>query len=314
MSMDELVTLQESGGAPTKKGKRWLVTVARPGTGSTGTYPEDVLRETGPLAIPAGTKAFFKHARPEDRDVRDMVGKYEDGAFWNEEAGELQAYLTPYPRYADVLEQAGSDIEASIRVKARKDARGVVTEMIYDRANTVDLVAFGGLEGSRLQFQVESLFASVSADDENGKKEENMEITKEMWDVHTSNLATLGAKFDAFVAESRTELQASVDAAALEDAVASRVEEALASYNENVEAIDKADIFAVMKESLKASARKGEDITQSLADAVSFCTEARKELVEAQGNPAKGARGNVVVASESVNDNADIRPTLWSKR
>src|SRR6478736_4403430 len=99
--MNDIITLWESAPAPTKVGSRWLVTVARPGQGSTGLYPESVLKETGPQAFPPGTKAFFNH--DPKRDVRDMVGTYPDGAFWNDEAGELQAYLVPFPRYQDVL-------------------------------------------------------------------------------------------------------------------------------------------------------------------------------------------------------------------
>lgn len=307
--MSEIVFLQESGGAPAKRGKRWLVTVARPGTGATGEYPEDVLREYGPAAIPAGTKAFFKHAKPEDRDVRDMVGTYKDGAFWNEEDGELQAYLTPYPRYAPVLEEAGSDIEASIRVAARKDARGVVRELVYNRANTVDLVAFGGLEGSGLKFQVESLFSAAA--EENGKEKNMTDINKEEFDAFVARVDAFAAKFDTFVAESKLEVTGKADADAVEAAVVTRVEEALSSYAEVEKSIDDADILTVQKESLKARARKGEDVTFDLAEAVSFVVEARKELAPDATRPASV---NVVVVEESKTDSTSVTPSRWSNR
>ncbi len=53
------------------------------------------------------------------------------GAFWNEEAGELGGYLTPFKRYAPILEDmvdeetGQSYVEASIRAAAHKDAKGV---------------------------------------------------------------------------------------------------------------------------------------------------------------------------------------------
>jgi DNA gyrase/topoisomerase IV subunit B len=298
-----------------KKGKRWLVTIATPGQGSQGYYPEQVLKETGPLAFPKGTKAFFNHDT--NRDVRDMVGTY-DQAFWNEEEGVLQAYLTPFPRYASVLDEAVdqetgiSYIEASVHVASRKDVRtGHVKELVPNRANTVDLVAFAGLEGSGLKYQVESLFAAAAADSEQEKKKENnVEITKEMWDAQTAALAAVSAKFDTFVAESKTELQGKADADAVEQAVATRLEEALAAYAEVEKSINDADILDTQKESLKAKAIKGEDITSELAQAVSFVAEARAAFTP---NPKSVTRGTVVVVDESL-DSAPktFTPGRWS--
>lgn len=298
--MNDLITLEETTAETplVKKGKRWLVTVAVPGQGVNGFYPEDVLRETGPKAIPAGTKSYFKHAKPEDRDPRDQVGVFEEGAFWNEDEGKLQAYLTPFPRYAQVLEEAGKNIEASIRVAAR-NVKGVVKELVFRRENTVDLVAFGGLEGSGLVYQVESLFAAAAADGEDGKEKDEMtfEITKEVWESMTSRLATLDAKIDAFVAESATEKQGKADEAALEAAVVTRVEEALTAFAETDKAIEDADIPKVVKESLKDAARKGEDVSEDLAKAVSVVAETKKELAPV----AKGQkRANLVVVDESL--------------
>lgn len=309
--MNDIITLLESAPAPKKVGKRWLVTVARPGQGSSGLYPEEVLKETGPLAIPAGTKAFFNH--DSKRDVRDMVGTYKDGAFWNDEAGELQAYLTPYPRYADVLDQASTDIEASIHVAAIKDSRGTVRELVYDRSNTVDLVAFAGLEGSGLKYQVESLFAGAAALGEDGKENKSMtDITKEEFDAFRAEVTAFAAKFDTFVAESKTAIKGEADAEAVETAVEARVEEALSAYADVEKAIDDADILAVQKVSLKEAARKGADITADLAAAVEFVAEARKEL---KPDVKVRNRGNVVVVDEDLSDAPkNFTPGRWSKR
>lgn len=308
--MNDIITLSETAGPPIKVGGRWLVTVARPGKGSSGEYPESVLRETGPLALPPRTKAFFNH--DPRRDVRDMVGVYEDGAFWNEEEGELQAYLTPFPRYREVLDEAGSNIEASIHVAARKDPRtGQVRELVYNRANTVDLVAFAGLEGSGLKYQVESLFAAATAEVEKEKKKENeVEIEKAIEELNKS-LVALTAKFDTFATESKAELKGTVDEAALEDAVQARVEEALKNYAEVEKSINDADILDVQKESLKVRARNGEDITAPLAEAVSFVAEARKELVP---DTKTTKHGKVVVVDESLDSNSQtsFKVGRWS--
>lgn len=318
--MTEFITITESAGQPRKVGKRWYVTIARPGKGSSGDYTEEVLKSTGPIAFPPGTKSYFGHTVTEKRDVRDQVGTFKEGAFWNEQEGELGGYLTPSPRYRAVLDEmvdeetGDSYVEASIHAAASKDPRGNVKALLPRRDNTVDLVAFAGLEGSGLKYQVESLFAAASAGVEEYEEENNMtfEITKELWESFTATQAALSAKFDTFVAESKVELQGKADAEALELAVEARVEEALTGYAEVETAIDAADIPAVVKESLKASARKGEDITENLAGAVAIVAETKKELAPAPKGPK---RDTVVVVAESL-DSGDkpknFRVGRWS--
>lgn len=318
MTTNDLCIVQESVGSPEKVGSRWLVTVARPGKGATGTYTEEALKNTGPNAIPPGTKAFFKHALPQDRDPRDQVGVYEEGAFWNAEKGELQAILTPFPRYAQVLEEAGKNVEASIRVAARK-RRGtdIVEEFVFSRENTVDLVSFGGLEGSGLQYQVESLFTAALADSEQDRKnkENSVEITPEMIVAQTAALTALSERLETFVEESLRERQAAVDTAALELAVETAVEERFANYAAQEQTIDAASILTVQKESLKARARKGEDITSDLAEAVSFVEEAKKELIPSNDNRNPRGRGNVVVVEESLkNETPNFKVGPWASR
>ena len=298
---------EASGAAPVKKGKRWLVTVAVPGTGSRGIYSEQVLKETGPSAFPPGTKAFWGH---ESRDARDMVGTYDEGAFWNDEEGKLQAFLTPFPRYAAVLDEAGSNIEASIHAHSNKDERTqVVLSLNPNRGNTVDLVAFGGLEGSRLEYQVESLFAAAAAEAEPQEEQENyvFEITKEMWDESRAAVGAITAKFDTLVAESRAEVQGVADEAAVEAKLGELLEEALGAYEEVSVAIETADILPSQKESLKAKARKGEDITDELASAVSFVAEAKTEFAPASTAPV-GYRKSVIVTESMENE----KPTSFS--
>jgi hypothetical protein len=299
--------LDESGGVPVRKGNRWLVTIAVPGQGQTGIYSEQVLKETGPDAFPPGTKAFWGHT---SRDARDMVGTYPDGAFWNEEEGKLQAYLTPFGRYRNVLDEAGSNIEASIHSHSTKDPRtGVVKSLNPHRGNTVDLVAFAGLAGSGLEYQVESLFSNVSATGEikKEKKENNVEITQEMWNAQAATITAIATRFDTFANEAMGTVQGVADEAAVESLVAARLEEALTAYAETESVIEVADILPSQKESLKARARAGQDITDALAEAVSFVKEAKDSFVPASPS---GARQSVIV-TESMNEN---KPNTFAVR
>ena len=310
--METLYELSESAGAPVKAGSRWLVTIAKPGQGSTGYYSEDTLRKTGPTAFPPGTKAFFTH---ESRDVRDMVGVYEEGAFWNDEVGELQALLTPFPRYRTVLDEAGKNIEASVHVTATKDMRsGHVKELRYHRSNTVDLVAFAGLEGSGLKYQVESLFTAASAVGDEGKEEKNMDEAKvvALFEALTSKVETISARFDTFVTESKVVKEGVANEAAVEAAVKTRLDEALESYAAGEKSIDDADLLDVQREALKAEARKGNDVTQALADAVAVVVQAKEAFTpDPKGTP----RAKLIVATEDDKSQSktDFRVGRWNR-
>lgn len=303
--MTKLITVEESVADALQQHKgRWLVTVARPGVGSMGTYSEQVLKETGPEAFPAGTLAFFTHDTK--RDPRDQVGTYPEGAFWNEEDGELQAYLEPYDRYRIVLDQAGKNIGVSIHSKVAKDIRtGTVRELLYHRGNTIDLVGIPGLEGSNLKYQIESL-----REDEG--KEENMD-QKDIDAIVTAVVEKFNAKFDTFVEETRKELQAEVDASALADGIADGVEEALAGIAEKEKAIDDANLPAKVAEAFKARVRKGEDIAEALVSAKEIVEET---LAAAKPADAKGRRpGKIAVVDESIDESTpktDFRVGRWS--
>lgn len=314
--METLTLITESAPAPVKKGGRWRVTIARPGKGSSGTYSEQTLRETGPLAFPPGTKSFFNHDTK--RDVRDMVGTFPDGAFWNEEEGELQADLEPFPRFAPVLEEAGTAIEASIHAKGEKDAAGNVRKLVFDRANTVDLVSFAGLEGSGLKFQLESLFAAAAAAEQSDAdasaqkpKEEGEHMIEEKVAELASTVEKLTAAFESFVEESRTKVKGEADAEAVAAAAQAQVAEALATYQEKVAKIEAAELLPTQVESLKARALAGEDIEEALTEATTFVTEARAALAPAASGRAGGKM--VVVTESATPSGANIRIGRWSK-
>ena len=315
--MFETVDIEESFGAPKKVGRRWLVTVAVPGKGSKGNYSEEALRNSGPASFPPGTKAFFKHAAPQDRDPRDQVGTYPEGAFWNEAENKLQAILDPFPRYEVVLEEAGTSIEASIHAKALKDMRGNIHSLIPDRANSIDLVAFAGLEGSGLQYQVESLFSavadetvdSVTSPVQEDKKGTNMEITETMWNEVKTDVRTLVTTLNSFVEESLTKAKGEADEAVVADLVESRVSEALSAYVEQEKAINDAGLLPPQVEALKARALKGEDITESLVEAKAIVEAARTSFT-----PEPTGRGKVVTVTESSSNPGEARKfSGWSR-
>lgn len=304
-------TLTETAGAPRLTGKRWRVTVARPGTGSSGKYSADTLREYGPLAFPAGTKAYFNH--DPKRDIRDMVGVYPDGAFWNEEDNELQADLEPFPRYQPVLAEVGPHAGASIRSRGRKDGDGNVVELIFDRGNSIDLVGEPGLEGSGLKYQIESLFEQartsveedIKPDAEASAQNERKTRMEKMLEELMTAVTKLSKDFEAFVSESRSEVQGKADEDAVDAAVNAKLAERHESFLAVKEQIAEAKLTPTLTKNLETRALKGEDIAEAL-------TEAKALVEEVRGTVTEGGE-YVVVGEDRKPDNDKFTVTGWGK-
>lgn len=302
-------TLTETAGAPRQKGKRWLVTIARPGKGTSGDYSANTFREFGHVAFPPNTKAYFNH--DPKRDIRDMVGVYPDGAFWNEEEQELQAELEPFPRYEKVLAEVGPHAGASIRSRGRKDTNGNVVELIYDRGNSIDLVGEPGLEGSGLKYQIESLFeqarlpvedAEKAATEASVENERKTRMEKMLEDL-AAKVAKIDKDFEAFVSESRSEVQGKADEAAVEAAVSAKLAERHESFLAVKEQIAEAKLTPTQTKNLEARALAGEDIAEALSEAKALVEEVR-------GSVAEGGE-YVVVGEDRKPDNDKFTVSGW---
>ena len=260
-----------------RKGNRWKVVLAVPGKGMSGNYTADMLRESGPVAFPAGTKAFIGHALPQDRDIRDQFGKYPIAAYFDDDfdpikypEGALVSELEVFDHYKQMIDQIGTDAELSLSaIDYDREPDGTVTRIYPHRANSIDLVAFGGLEGSGLREKLEeSLKISANADDKpsgetSAQENEQNGNNVELKDV-VEKLEALNAKFDTLASAASAEAIAKVEADAktkAEAEVGAKVDEALSAYEDKVAAIEAAeDLTPAMVESLKAEARKGVDV------------------------------------------------------
>lgn len=279
LSMSEAL-VETVAATPVKKNGLWLVNVAVPGKGTSGTYSAEVLAESGPIAFPARTKAYFGHNLPQDRDPRDQMGTYPQGAFWNEEAGALQAYLKPYARWEPLLEEMGEDLETSMFVlNFERDDDGTVTALGPHRGNTIDAVAFGGLVGSGVKGRViETLVESARAG--YAEKPASNSLEEKEKALMDEKLDKLIALFEAFVAESKQgkaeEITAEVNAKAVESAV----KEALESFDAKRVLIEQAEILPSQRDALLAAAKEGADVAPLVESAKKVYDEAKTVLAE----------------------------------
>lgn len=194
------VQLEQTTSAITKTGDSWMVVIAAPGKGSHDqTFTREVLEQKGPAAWPARTRAYIGHALPEDRDPRDQLGSYPMGAYYAPNykpekypEGALVAKLKPRKEYVSLLEELDEDADFSIFADGETDDDGNVIDIYPAKWNTVDLVAYAGLEGSGLQEKLHESYLKPSGDLPQEKDKEKME--KEIQDAIDNAVKTADRK------------------------------------------------------------------------------------------------------------------------
>lgn len=290
--MDNVLLIETAQPATKTASGRWRAILATPGQGSSGFYPAETLKRYGPLAFPAGTKAYLTH---ESRHPRDILGSYPEGAFWDAEEGTdgaLVAELQVRPSMQEFAEEVAPLTGLSIYSMGKLNESGHVTEMIHDRSNSVDLVGEAGLEGSGLVNQIseaamallEQARTAASADE---REEESM--TPEDFQAA---LAEALAPVLAFISEQTQAAEAAEAARAAEagDEGDLSVEEAVEAFATASDSIKSAELLPTQEAALIARAKKGEDITAALEEAKAIKAEAITTLTEARPNVAGGRR------------------------
>lgn len=250
-------------------GKRWRAILAVPGEGSSGVYSEEVLREFGPSALAPGAKAFIGH--DDLRSPKDMIGVYPEGAEYVDGVG-LVGELEVFPHWADFVEHVGPHAGLSIYMMGEVDDDGVVTKLLPDRMNGVDLVSYPGLEGSGL---VEKLYEEAKRkmleESEDSSEEGTAAVQPQLTEKTKGNLMEK-EEFEALFAS-------------LAEQVAAKVAETLAPVEPESE--DVVDMAAVAEAAVKADIpevfrKEIYEAAQGMTheDAMAL-VEARKEVVEA---------------------------------
>jgi len=137
------------------------------GWGSSGYYSEEVLRDSGPLAFPAGTKMYWDHPtveeaeqRPE-RSLRDLAAELVEDATWDDDGPDgpgLYAAAQVFGPYRPAVDELAPHIGASIRTWAMSnegEAEGrrgpIIDELLASPTNSVDFVTLPGRGGSITQ-------------------------------------------------------------------------------------------------------------------------------------------------------------------
>lgn len=295
------------------KGNRWKIVLAVPGKGNTATYSAEVLREQGPIAVHNGAKGYITHRLPQDRDPRDQFARYENVRYEDDldpekyPEGALVADMVVKSQYVEMIEELGEDAEFSMFIlDGDTDANGNALTMKPHRANTVDLVSYGGLEGTGLvQMLTESFSLPEKTNDRTSasdKNESKVKMDQELKDA----FAALNARIDTLTTGASAEAiaQAKVEAEEAANADAqTKIDEALAEFDGKLELIAAApELTTAQVESLKVEARKGTDIKPLIESYKVLVADVTKSLTESF--EAKGF--SIPRVNESGADDADF--------
>jgi hypothetical protein len=139
--------------------------VIRPGWGSSGYYPADVLERDGPSVFKKGTKMYWNHPskssetdRPE-RDLHDLAAVLETDAVYRADGKDgpgLYADAKVFGKFAPALKELAPHIGVSIRAMGKVQAgeaegkKGPVIEAITG-AQSIDFVTAPGAGGKVLE-------------------------------------------------------------------------------------------------------------------------------------------------------------------
>mgnify|MGYP003461907534 CR=1 FL=1 len=161
--------------AESAKSGRILIEVISPGIGSSGYYSAEVLRNAvEERAFGKGCHVYIDHptesenyARPA-RTVKDLVGKLIEDAHLDSEGrivAEVQIFkpFRPLLNDPDFTESVGMSIRASAETRMGKvgeKAMTIITRLIPDRLNSVDVVTHAG-RGGRILSVLESLMRTA---------------------------------------------------------------------------------------------------------------------------------------------------------
>ena len=255
------------------------------GQGSSGFYSADLLEKY--YHVFEGVLSFKNHPTgwdgPESRDLTMIAGRI--GSVWterDEKSGKVGIYgdFTPDPEYADKIERYKDALGVSIYTTGESyvDDYGVVRVETLEKTpfTSADIVIAAGRGGSlslgeSLRETLEKYYYFDSTENRNNRKEAKMDLEN-----LAAKLDALTTTVLALASDKEAEASESAQAKADEEAVAKAVE----SYAAKVEAIAKAELPAVLAESLRKDALAGADVEVKITEAKALTEALKTELTE----------------------------------
>lgn len=139
----------------TNTGQKFRVRLISEGTGSSATYPGDILARDGASTFPVGTQIFFDHLgesekweRDGNHSIRDLVGVTLSDAEWIEEERALYADARFFGEHSNFISEAMDYIGLSVEIRNFElNEQGAVERLGYSPLNAVSVVPRAGRDG-----------------------------------------------------------------------------------------------------------------------------------------------------------------------
>lgn len=258
------------------------VRIISEGKGSSGIYPAKLLEDY--FGAFDESLSFKNHPTgwdgPQDRDFTMISGEIL-GSTWvdTDERGKVGVYgwYLPDPEYADKIERYKDKLGLSIYIEGdgyfNEDGDFEVTSFnAMDPYKSVDIVIAAGRGGKMNVESLRELYVGpTSKEGRNNRKETTMDL-----ETLATKLDALTTTVLALASDKEAEASESAQAKADDEAVAKAVE----SYAAKVEAIAKAELPAVLAESLRKDALAGADVEVKITEAKALTEALKTELTE----------------------------------
>lgn len=258
------------------------VRIISEGKGSSGIYPAKLLEDY--FGAFDESLSFKNHPTgwdgPQGRDFTMISGEIL-GSTWvdTDERGKVGVYgwYLPDPEYADKIERYKDKLGLSIYIEGdgyfNEDGDFEVTSFnAMDPYKSVDIVIAAGRGGKMNVESLRELYVGpTSKEGRNNRKETTMDL-----ETLATKLDALTTTVLALASDKEAEASESAQAKADDEAVAKAVE----SYAAKVEAIAKAELPAVLAESLRKDALAGADVEVKITEAKALTEALKTELTE----------------------------------
>ena len=256
------------------------VKIINEGKGSSGIYPAELLERSADVF--SGALSFKNHPDwngPQGRDFTMISGKVLETWVAKDEFDKtaIFGWYLPDPEYAAKIERYKDDLGLSIYINGdgylNEDGEFVVDWFDpVDPWASVDIVVAAGRGGALSTESLKEFYnVDPTTEGRTNRKEAKMDL-----ETLATKLDALTTTVLALASDKEAEASESAQAKADDEAVAKAVE----SYAAKVEAIAKAELPAVLAESLRKDALAGADVEVKITEAKALTEALKTELTE----------------------------------
>lgn len=311
--MSKSVKFNESAKAVlVEKDGTYEVTLLTPGQGTTAYYTEELIERDAPAAFPKGTHVYLDHLQEgEVRTTQKLVGTLVEDTTIRESDGAAINRLKPFRHWADFVEDIREAVALSIN-SAGKAVEGMIEgkkvvlaeSLTPSVMNTVDIVPWGGRQGSGFNESLQSALNHADEDDQAGDPDAGDENEGTKMELDEASVTALSLAISKEVGATLAEALAPKPTE--KDENADRLETV-----EAVQAVESAEVPASVKTRLLEGIKDGSLGVDAVKAEVAQVVALREEIVAE--TEAKFNESVIVGAAGAASKTEAPKVSGWGK-